>query len=135
MEEKGKEREREGWNRKGGWLTCNCTTSTCSFHPFLSVREACEHKGCFRGKKQFQYLAQKNFFFFRERGISILEYVLGTSRMGINWKTSYPRWKIIFMKLSRIILWEWTSSKRFLRSWSWRSRKMDKFQFCFQCLE
>lgn len=45
-------------------------------------------------KKAISIFGTKEFFFFfRERGISILEYVLGTSRMGINWKTSYPRWK------------------------------------------
>lgn len=42
----------------------------------------------------------KRIFFRGGRGISILEYVSGASRMGINWKTSCPRWKIIFMELS-----------------------------------
>lgn len=105
MEEKEKgrgrsAREKDGTGKEGG-LRVTARRPRALFIPSSRAREACEHKGCFRGKKQFQYLAQKNFFFFSSPGISILEYVLGTSRMGINWKTSYPRWKIIFMKLSR----------------------------------
>lgn len=135
MEEKGKEREREGWNRKGGWLTCNCTTSTCSFHPFLSVREACEHKGCFRGKKQFQYLAQKNFFFFSGKGNIDSWICIGNESNGNKLEDQLSAVENNFYEALEDNSMRMNFIETFPSLRSWRSRNMDKFQFCFQCLE
>lgn len=67
MEEKEKgrgrsAREKDGTGKEGG-LRVTARRPRALFIPSSRAREACEHKGCFRGKKQFQYLAQKNFFF------------------------------------------------------------------------
>lgn len=100
---KGGERKRKK-GRKGveGGLRVTCMTFTCPFFFIpISDREAREHKGSLRGKKQFQYLTQKDFLRCK---ISILEYVSGANRMRINWKMNCPRWRIIFIELFRVIV-------------------------------
>lgn len=108
MEEKDKgrgrnAREKDGTGKEGGGLRVTARRPRALFIPSFRLARLASTKAAFEEKSNFN-IWHKRIFFFRERGISILEYVLGTSRMGINWKTSYPRWKIIFMKLSRIIL-------------------------------
>mgnify|MGYP004573709291 CR=1 FL=1 len=93
-----RERERKKRGDEGWRLRVTCMTSTCSFHPAFGSRGLRAQRRLSR-KKAIPIFGTKEFFS-EGWGISILEYVSGASRMGINWKTSCTRWKIIFMELS-----------------------------------
>lgn len=85
-----------------------------AWHPralfiLLSVRVACEHKGGFRGKKQFQYLAQKNFF--QRGGENIDSWIcIGSESNGNKLEDELSAVENNFYGAFGVIPWEWPRS-------------------------